>query len=67
MSSNLTIEQGLEQLQKEKEIAQPQPPKKAKIQWVAPHLQDRKHFTKHYVLKLISLGPILQKGYWVLT
>ncbi|KAG4941440.1 hypothetical protein AAZX31_16G134100 [Glycine max] len=58
MSSNLTIEQRLEQLQKAKERAQPQPPKGAKIQRVAHHLRDRKHFTKHYEPKLISLGPI---------
>ncbi|TKY46401.1 UPF0481 protein [Spatholobus suberectus] len=43
------------QLEKAKQIPQNSVPK---IQRVAHHLRDPKHFTKHYSPRLVSIGPI---------
>ncbi|KAK7319275.1 hypothetical protein RJT34_03994 [Clitoria ternatea] len=54
--SSLTIDERLRQLEKAKETTQTPP--FPKIQKVAHHLRDRKHFTKHYSPRLVSFGPI---------
>ncbi|ESW23695.1 hypothetical protein PHAVU_004G068600 [Phaseolus vulgaris] len=56
-TSELTIPEKLQQLQKAKEAPSPSP-ENAKIQRVAHYLRDRKNFTKEYSPKLVSFGPI---------
>ncbi|KAL9323786.1 hypothetical protein ACSQ67_008643 [Phaseolus vulgaris] len=56
-TSELTIRERLQQLQKAKEAPSPSP-ENAKIQRVAHYLRDRMNFTKQYSPKLVSFGPI---------
>ncbi|KAL2335889.1 hypothetical protein Fmac_010335 [Flemingia macrophylla] len=53
-NSNLSLEERVEQLRKAK-IGESKGPK---IQGVAHHLRERKHWAEHCSPKLISLGPI---------
>ncbi|RDX99507.1 UPF0481 protein, partial [Mucuna pruriens] len=55
MSENANLEERLKQLQNAKEKREYSGPK---IQRVAHHLRERKHFGKHYSPRLMSLGPI---------
>ncbi|RDX76996.1 UPF0481 protein, partial [Mucuna pruriens] len=55
MTETLDLDQKFTQLEKAKQIPQKSVPK---IQKVAHYLRDRKHFIKHYVPKLVSMGPI---------